>query len=232
MIGLIAAMPQEVAAVTKRMTKVSKRTVAKVEFTLGWMDQTEVVIALSGVGKVAAAIASTLMCQLYQPSLIINVGVAGGLKDEQEVGDLVISDKLIQADFDTTAIDGEAGQGQSFDADPVLVNMAVVSANDLDIPCHVGAVATQDLFMSRPEDFQRLMNLFPQSVCSEMEGGAVAQVAKQFQIPFVAIRSLSDIVVHEGNPMEFSQFTEMSSENAAKLFEKFVQLYEQSKKTV
>lgn len=99
MIGLIAAMPEEINAITSRMEKVNTRTVAHVEFRSGHLGREEVVIALSGVGKVSAAIASTLMCQLYQPSCLISIGVAGGLLQSQQVGDLVISGSAVQADF-------------------------------------------------------------------------------------------------------------------------------------
>lgn len=221
MIGLIAAMPQEINAVTARMSKVSTRTVAKVEFRSGYLKDEELVVALSGVGKVHAAIAATLMCQLYQPSCLISIGVAGGLKKSQHVGDLVISDQAIQADFDTSPIDGEDGIGLRFPVDEDLLKRAMEAAGRTDINWMTGAIATQDLFMSRPEDYEKLMSRFPESACSEMEGGAVAQTAQAFSIPFLILRTLSDVVVHDDNPMEFDQFTLESSARAAEFLEAF-----------
>lgn len=221
MIGLIAAMPQEINAVSARMKKVSTRTVAKVEFRSGYLGDEEIVIALSGVGKVHAAIAATLMCQLYQPSCLISIGVAGGLKKSQHVGDLVISDQAIQADFDTSPIDGEAGIGLRFDVDKDLLQRAMEAAGKTDINWMTGAIATQDFFMARDEDYAKLMDHFPESACSEMEGGAVAQTAKAFSIPFLILRTLSDVVVHEDNPMEFDQFALESSAKAAQFLEVF-----------
>ncbi len=224
MIGLIAAMPQEIDALTANMTNGSTRQVADVEFRTGKLGQEELVIALSGVGKVHAAIAATLMCQIYQPECLISIGVAGGLRDEQEVGDLVISDKAVQADFDTSFIDGPEGIGKVFKADEKLIARAEEAAQKNGIPFRIGTVATQDLFMAADEDYAKLMKHFPNSACSEMEGGAVAQVAQAFNLPFVILRTLSDVVVHEDNPVEFSTFTIASSKKAAALFKTFCEL--------
>lgn len=223
MIGLIAAMPEEINAVTARMDKVSTRTVAHVEFRSGYLGKEELVVALSGVGKVSAAIASTLMCQLYQPSCLMSIGVAGGLKKTQNVGDLVISDAAVQADFDTSHIDGPDGIGKVFMADEDLISRAVRAARTTEINWMVGTVATQDLFMAAADDYARLMSRFEESACSEMEGGAVAQTAKAFSIPFLILRTLSDVVVHEDNPVEFSQFARSSSAKLAEFLEAFCQ---------
>lgn len=223
MIGLIAAMPEEINAITSRMEKVNTRTVAHVEFRSGHLGREEVVIALSGVGKVSAAIASTLMCQLYQPSCLISIGVAGGLLQSQQVGDLVISGSAVQADFDTSAIDGPDGIGKVFQADENLIRRAIEAASQVNINWMVGEIATQDLFMAAPKDYERLLSRFEEAACSEMEGAAVAQTARAFSIPFLVLRTLSDVVVHEDNPMEFSQFTLSSSARAAQFLEAFCQ---------
>lgn len=226
MIGIIAAMPEELKAITSRMDCVSVRQIANVQMHIGRLGKTEIVIALAGVGKVAAAIASTLLCQVYQPEVLLNIGVAGGLLDEQQVGDLVFSDEVVQADFDTSPIDGPEGIGKVFKADQMLLSLLEQAAEEAGIPYRVGTVATQDLFMARKEDYERLMKYFPASACSEMEGGAVAQAAKAFGIPFVVIRSLSDVAVHDDNPVEFSTFVQASSKKAADLFEAFIRIWQ------
>lgn len=221
MIGLIAATTQELSAISACMSKVSTRTLAHVEFRSGLLANQEVVLALSGVGKVNATIAATLMCQLYQPSCLISIGVAGGLKTEQEVGDLVISDEIIQADFDTSPFDGPKGLGLTFKANPKLIEKAQKAAQKSNLNWSVGAIATQDLFMSRLEDYQKLLAHFPQAACSEMEGGAVAQTAKAFSIPCLVLRTLSDVVSHEDNSIEYAQFALESAQKAAQFLSVF-----------
>ena len=163
--------------------------------------------------------AATILCMKEDLDALINVGVAGGLLPQQNVMDMVISDEVIQADYDTSPIDGKEGIGLCFQPDPALVKKAVHIAEKLQIPYSMGAVATQDIFMSDPADFDKLMARFPQAACSEMEGGAVAQVATSFQVPFLMLRSLSDVVCHEENPMEFQTFCKKASERASQFLE-------------
>lgn len=217
--GFIVAMQSELDAILEKMEDVHSFSKAGVVFYTGMLKGHVVVAALSGVGKVAAAMATTLMCQLFEPEAIINIGVAGGLKPEQEVGDLVVSNAIIQADFDTSPIDGPEGIGKRFAADPVLMERGLQAAQQLKLPVWTGEVATQDLFMAREKDFERLMDLFPEAACSEMEGGAVAQVCASFGVPVLALRSLSDVVHHQDNPMEFDQFARLAAARAADFIE-------------
>lgn len=221
MIGLIAAMTSEQESITEKMKDITEQSVGGVHFFEGQLADEKVVVALSGEGKVAAAIASTLLCVLYKPDALISIGVAGGLKDEQNVGDLVLSDQVAQADFDLTFLMGRDGQGKIFDASDTLLERAKEAACQADLPWSVGMVATQDFFMASPEDYAKLMKNFPASACSEMEGGAIAQVAVQFGLPFLVIRTLSDVVVHDDNHVEFSSFASASAKAAANFLEIF-----------
>ena len=221
MIGLIAAMNSEINAVTAKMNEVKITKVGNVEFREGQLQDEQIVIALSGVGKVNAAIASTLMCHLYPIDALLSIGVAGGLQDEQEVGDLVISDAAIQVDFDTSALDGPSGIGMKFDADLNLVNRAKQVAQKTNLKWRVETVATQDLFLASKEDYEYLMSRFSQAACNEMEGASVAQVATSFHVPFLILRTLSDVVTHEGNPVEFETFEKQAALQVADFFEEF-----------
>lgn len=221
MIGCIAAMPSELKAITERMEDKHEDHIAKMVFVRGKLEGLDTVAVLSGVGKVAAAMAATLICYLYKPKALIHVGVAGGLKEDQKVMDLVISDEIFQADFDTTPIDGPEGLGKVFYTNSKLSAAAVDAAKRMDIPWSIGAVASQDLFMSREEDFKKLMANFPNSACSEMEGGAVAQVAYDFDVPFIVLRTLSDVVHHNDNPMEFSEFEKKSADLAGRFLAEY-----------
>ncbi|WP_367614295.1 hypothetical protein [Allobaculum sp. Allo2] len=118
------------------------------------------VVALSGVGKVAAAIASTLLCENYHPDALLSIGVAGGLKEGQHVGELVFSDYAIQADYDTSAIDGKDGIGKVFTASRDLLERAEAAAKEAGLTYTTGSVATQDLFMAYEDDFKSCFPAF------------------------------------------------------------------------
>jgi adenosylhomocysteine nucleosidase len=56
-----------------------------------------------------------------------------------------------------------------------------------------------------------------------MEAGAVAQVAQSFGVPYIIVRCLSDVVHHNENPMEFSEYAQKASIQSAGLIQAFAQ---------
>lgn len=222
MIGILAAMPSEVEAIKERMIIDHEESFQNMNLIYGSIHEKEVVLALCGVGKCLAAMSATLLCVKEDLEALINVGVAGGLKKDQNVLDIVISNRMVQADYDTSPIDGKEGIGLFFDADETLGKTCEEACQNLGISYHVGMVASQDIFMARSEDFVKLMNRFPESACSEMEGGAIAQVAHKMNVPVLVIRSLSDVVNHEDNPMEFSTYEKLAAKQAASLVDEML----------
>lgn len=204
MIGIVAAMDAEIHEFEKRMDVVDHtKTIAGCTLTYGKWQGKDVVLCKSGVGKAYAAMSCTILCMQGNIDSIINVGTAGGLTQDEQVLDIVISDKVIQADYDTSPLDGPSGVGLVYNSDEKLSQSCIDAANAMQIRYHVGTIASQDLFMSRDEDFEKLMNNFPDSICSEMEAGAISAVATKFNIPFVIVRCLSDVVHHNENQWNF-----------------------------
>lgn len=223
MIGIVAAMDAEIHEFEKRMDLVDHtKTIAGCTLTYGKWQGKDVVLCKSGVGKAYAAMSCTILCMQGNIDSIINVGTAGGLTQDEQVLDIVISDKVVQADYDTSPLDGPSGVGLVYNSHEKLSQSCIEAAKAMQIRYHVGTIASQDLFMSRDEDFEKLMNNFPDSICSEMEAGAIGAVATQFNIPFVIVRSLSDVVHHNENPMEFSTYVSKASVQSAKLIENWL----------
>lgn len=223
MIGIVAAMDVEVQAIMDLCEITHEKTIGHVVFHYGKLASKDVVICKSGVGKVGAAMVTTILCLHHSLDALINIGTAGGLKDCQQVLDIVISKDALQADYDTSALDGPEGLGLRFHADEKLVETAQEAAKENHVRYHVGTIASQDLFMSRKDDFDKLMKNFPDSICSEMEAGALAQVATSFQVPFVILRSLSDVALHHDNSMEFSTYVKHASKQSSLMVRSFVE---------
>ena len=212
MIGIVAAMDAEIHEFEKRMDVVDHtKTIAGCTLTYGKWQGKDVVLCKSGVGKAYAAMSCTILCMQGNIDSIINVGTAGGLTQDEQVLDVVISDKVVQADYDTSPLDGPSGVGLVYNSHEKLSQSCIEAAKAMQIRYHVGTIASQDLFMSRDEDFEKLMNNFADSICSEMEAGAIGAVATKFNIPFVIVRCLSDVVHHNENPMEFSTYVSKAS---------------------
>lgn len=217
MIGIIAAMRAEVDALRREMHEVCECEHDGICFWEGRLAQMGCVLMLSGVGKGHAALATTLLLKNYDIEAVWNIGTAGGLQASEQILDLVISDQIIQHDYDTSAIDGEAGIGLAFQADAYWIDLCKRVLAENKERYHCGLMLSGDQFISDPVQFQALLRRYPQALCAEMEAGAVAQVCTHFHKPFVILRSLSDIALHAENQIDFNTYVHQASRRSAQL---------------
>lgn len=109
--------------------------IANSRFIQGKLEGKEVVLLKSGIGKVNAAMATTILHERYQPTAVINTGSAGGLDTSLSIGDIVISDRVVHHDVDVTAFDYQYGQIPSmplyFESDQNLINIVEKQFNQL-----------------------------------------------------------------------------------------------------
>lgn len=220
-VGIIGAMDEEVDLLRSKLEDREDLFQAGTEFYSGKIEGLEVVLLKSGIGKVNAAMGTTLLIDKFQPDLIINTGSAGGFHGELNVGDVVISSAVTHHDVDVTVFGYEYGQVPRMPAyytpDEKLVSIAEKSAASIDgIQVVQGLIASGDSFMSDPERVEFIRTKLPNLYAAEMEAAAIAQVAHQFEVPFVIIRSLSDIAGKDSN-VSFDQFLETAAKNSAEL---------------
>lgn len=219
-IGIIGAMEEEVELLRERMTITSRQLIAGCELLVGKLNDVEVVLSKSGIGKVNAAISTTLINQLYEPDYIINTGSAGGFHKELEVGDIVVSTEVRYNDVDATVFGYEFGQVPQMPAyyapNEKLIAVAEKCAEKVGVHSVKGLILSGDSFMSDAARVEEVRKKFDNPYCSEMEAGAIAQVCHQFQCPFVIIRALSDIAGQDAK-ISYDQFLEKASVNSAKM---------------
>ncbi|WP_249871020.1 5'-methylthioadenosine/S-adenosylhomocysteine nucleosidase [Oceanobacillus saliphilus] len=219
-IGIIGAMDEEIALLLENMTDKEEHTIANCLFAEGKLHGKDTVLLKSGIGKVNAAMATTIMHERFSPTHIINTGSAGGFAENLEVGDIVISTEVVHHDVDVTAFDYAYGQVPGlpamYSADKALIERAVSAIEKLEINFEKGIIATGDSFMEDPERVRFVREKFPTMLASEMEAAAVAQVCHQYDKPFVIIRALSDIAGKKSS-VSFEQFLEKAAKNAAEL---------------
>lgn len=220
MIAIISAMSIENDAILALCKDISEINIANRKFYRATLSNQQVVCCLSGVGKVNAAITTTLLLEHFPIDVILNIGTAGGLKKEEQVLDCVISTCVVEHDYDTSLLDGDKGKGCFFEADQRIVNIVKSVAEEMHIPYHIGLIASGDQFVADKKQISRILDAFPQSLCSEMEAAGIAKTAQNYGVPFVVIRSLSDIAVHEGNEMDFVEYAKTASERSAHFCEK------------
>lgn len=219
LVGIIGAMEQEIALLKQQLTHANTVQFAGFAFHQGKLNDVDVVLVQSGIGKVTAAVATTLLISQFKPDAVINTGSAGGFDPELNVGDIVISTELRHHDVDVTAFGYEPGQvprlPAAFSAHPALIDAAEQCIASLGF-CKTkkGLITTGDVFMCDPERIAKTRATFPAMLAVEMEGAAIAQACYQLNTPFVVIRSLSDIAGKE-SPTSFDAYLEVASRNSS-----------------
>jgi len=225
MIGIIAAMQIEADSLIAEMTETSSETISGTTYIKGNLREKKIVVAVCGIGKCFAAMCAQTMILRYQPTLIINTGVAGALSDRLDIYDIAIATSAVQHDFDTTDIDNDPiGNipGIRLVNLPCSQNVAqtlIQLAKKLDINVLPGVIATGDVFVSCKERKAFIRDTFTAIAC-EMEGGAIAQVCYVNDVECAIIRSISDNA--DGEVEEYDKFKYKAAENSCKLLLEFL----------
>ena len=219
--GIIGAMEPEVAILKSQLSDIEETCHGGFTFYRGKLNGHDVVIVQSGIGKVAAALATCLLIQHYSPDYVVNTGSAGGFDQSLKVGDIVVSSEVRYHDVNVTAFGYEIGQlpgnPPAYMPHPNLVTAAKKGIEKLDdIHALVGLITTGDTFMTADEDIAKARANFPSMAAVEMEGAAIAHTCHQFNVPFVIIRSMSDIAGKE-SPTSFEAYLETASVNSSAL---------------
>ncbi|WP_407637261.1 5'-methylthioadenosine/S-adenosylhomocysteine nucleosidase [Marinobacterium jannaschii] len=220
-IGIIGAMDEEVELLKDSIEGRRDHEIAGYQLFEGTMHGHEVVLLKSGIGKVNAAIGTTLMLQEFKPDCVINTGSAGGFDPELEVGDVVISTEVRHHDVDVTIFNYEPGQvpglPAAFTPDQHLADVAERCIGGMSgMKTTRGLIATGDSFMNDPERVAKTRATFPTMKAVEMEAAAIAQTCHQFGTPFIIIRALSDIAGKESN-ISFDQFLIKAAKHSAEM---------------
>lgn len=222
MIGIIGAMEEEIKALKKYMTDISQSQVNDCVFYQGKINQKDIVLTLSGIGKVNAAVSTSLLLTNYPIEYVINIGSAGGLADNQKIGDIVVGEKVANHDFDLRAFNRQPGEipdlGTCFSCDDKLIAKANNYLNQHQYTVHQGLIVSGDQFIWQKNQVEMIHNNFPKALACDMEAGAIGQTCYKFNIPFIVIRSLSDIYNREESQhIQFEKFISKASLNSAKM---------------
>lgn len=226
-IGIIGAMDIEISAILEAAEIYETEEHGGVSFYQGSLSGVPCVVARCGVGKVNSALCVQSMIDFFQPRLILNIGVAGGLGPDVHIGDVVIATACVQHDFDVTPfgaslgeIDVPSGEGCTstvrFPCDKALSEKLAAGAKGLySGTVHSGVVATGDRFVADPELGNWLYKTFDALAC-EMEGGSIAHACMANGIPCVVLRSISDNA-NDSDTMDYQTFARDSAMKVQKL---------------
>jgi adenosylhomocysteine nucleosidase len=235
----VLGIAREIAPIEKRLQDVREVSVKGYVFRVGTLNGRQVVVGRSGAGKVNAAIIATLLISQFNPSAILFSGTAGAIDPALRQGDVVIGATVAHHDAGLQAADGIRRRGMrnavTGELDPILVPapeslLAVArrSAQALQLPpirtpdgedkpprIVEGVIVTGDVFLADNVRRVELRDALG-ATAVEMEGAAVVQTCRQFGVPCLVIRSITDRADGEAQT-NYEQFLVTASENAAAL---------------
>lgn len=225
-IGIIGAMEEEVTLLRERIGNLHTLQRAGCEIYTGQLNGVEVALLKSGIGKVAAALGTTLLLEHCRPDAVINTGSAGGLASTLKVGDIVVSQEVRYHDADVTAFGYEPGQmagcPAAFTADDALITLAEQCIQHLGLHAVRGLICSGDAFINGAEPLARIRKIFPQAVAVEMEAAAIGHVCHQFSTPFVVVRAISDVADRESH-LSFDEFLAVAARQSTQMVEAMLQ---------
>ncbi|MFW5408313.1 5'-methylthioadenosine/S-adenosylhomocysteine nucleosidase [Pectobacterium brasiliense] len=221
-VGIIGAMEQEVTLLRDRIENRQTFQRAGCEIYTGHINGVDVALLKSGIGKVSAALGTTLLLEHSKPDVVINTGSAGGLAPTLNVGDIVVSDEVRYHDADVTAFGYEPGQmagcPAAFLADEKLITLAQAVIAELQLNAVRGLVVSGDAFINGAEPLARIRTTFPKAIAVEMEATAIAHVCHQFAVPFVVVRAISD-VADKASHLSFDEFLSVAAQQSTRMVE-------------
>ncbi len=213
-IGVIGAMHEEIMLLKAELTNVTEHRHGVRTFYRGNYGDKNVIMCLSGWGKVAASSTTTSLINIFNVDFVVFIGLAGSLKQQVTVGDIVVADCLIQHDVDMSDfsdmgnIEPPFYKNFIFNTDKKLRiksisavdefilrlknNEYLEMSNDYIPIMHVGAIGTGDQFVGSARLKGNIVEKYSNLLCTEMEGAAIAQIVNDYKIPCSVIRIISD----------------------------------------
>lgn len=219
-VGIIGAMDEEIQYLHSKLEQSKEINKAGCFFIEGTIEKKEIVLLKSGIGKVNAAMATTILHEQFKPDAVINIGSAGGVDESLNVGDVVIAKEVVYHDVDVTPFQYSFGQvpqmPETFQSDSFLLKIAKEAIVKQNLQHAVGLIATGDTFMENERKIARVKKIFPEVLALEMEGAAIAQVCYQYNTPFIITRALSDIAGKEST-LSFEAFLDKAAKNSIEI---------------
>ncbi len=243
--AILGAFNKEIMMLEEQLTDKHQQQIEGMRFVTGRLHDKPVVVAWTGIGKVNAAMTTTLLIEHFSPTQVIFSGIAGGVNPKLDPGDIVIAAETAHHDMGILGEDGFYNRGviNPLDgirnpvfllADENLLKLAEKAAEQVELekiktsvgersPRIIkGVVVTGDVFVASAEKGAELRDKLNADAV-EMEGAAVAQICYQRQIPHLVVRSISDKADTTAR-VDSMLFQEMAAKNSAALITKITEL--------
>lgn len=215
MIAVVGAFDAEVQAFLETIEGLKTEQNGAFTFHHGRLCGHRIVLAMSGVGKVMAAMTTQKIISSFEPTHILFTGIAGALNPKLDIGDLVVGKEYIQHDMDVRGLGFARGEIpftglKILQADPTLVTYAAEFPSSTG-KTFTGRILSGDQFITQSgsESHGYLTTEFSGDAI-EMEGASVAFVCAMNKTPFVVMRTISDRADHAA-AVDFTSFLPTAS---------------------
>jgi adenosylhomocysteine nucleosidase len=228
-LAILVALEVEARALGQHL---ARSTVSSPQLSVweGVLEDTPVVLVITGVGKVAAALAAQFACDRFDPGSVLVVGLAGATGTDGQLGELIVASGALQRDMDARPFTDARGVIPSLGkavlaSDPTLSERLRTAAESVVSRPRIirsGVVLTGDQIVTSRVIRDGLLANFPDGACLDMETAAIAQVAHQNGIPWAALRITSDASDENFNLKDVLGF---GVDTAADLFDQIVRAF-------
>lgn len=212
-IGIIGAMPSELADIRKTLQNSEVKRVSGFDFYINEVSGKTIVNACCGIAKVNAALCTQVLIDNFKADAIINAGIAGGMDSSVKVCDMVVSTEVLPHDLDLHFLKDYPPYCAVFKADENLIDIAVSVCEKQGVKSFKGRIVSGEAFISDnavKNDIKERLD--PYAV--DMESAAVGHCAFLNDVPYVSVRCISDNADDEG-AMSFDEFEKIAAKKVA-----------------
>ena len=214
MIGIICAMDKELKSFKSSLKNCQVNEIMGFEFFTGNINQKEVVLVKSGIGKVSAGIVVLLMIEHFKPRLIINSGIAGGYHKSLKPLDIVIGNKIGCYDIDMM-LDGTLFGSISGEKRFIENDIKIEECNNLTIK--YGTLMSADQFQGNRDYLDNVFSKYFEDelvMGVDMESYSIASICDKYDIKWCVVRAISDIIGCDSQIDSYNEFAEKAAHNA------------------
>lgn len=212
-IAIIAAMSKEISLILKQMKDVKVTDIDGIEVHEGNIGGNHIILSKCGIGKVNSALATYRLIRAFNPDLVINSGVAGGVDASMRIGDVLVADRIAYHDvWCGPGTEYGAADGYPVYLEPYAKGIAlmkeIASASQSNI--RFGLLCSGDMFISLPSEVKEIKRKYPDALGCDMESASIAQVCTMCGVPFMIIRVMSDMPGGGENIAEYNNFWDIA----------------------
>ncbi|MCR1949810.1 5'-methylthioadenosine/adenosylhomocysteine nucleosidase [Clostridium sp. DSM 100503] len=226
-IGIIGPSEDEIKPFIDELSAEKLEEHAMLKFYIGKYENIDIVVLYCGVCKVNAAIAAQILIDKFQVNHIIVTGVAGAIDKNLNIGDTVISTEVAYHDVAEEILTEYHPWMKTiyFESDKKLLSLCRIIVNENTYSQNIlfGKIVTGEAFIDNKGRSEIISKFNP--LCVDMETASIAHVCYVNEIPFIAIRSITDTEDESGVDV-FESNCSIASKNSVDIVKKILELLE------